>query len=75
MAEPNIAVQYFIRNDQFGVAICRRCEYAVRPREVVRHLVNRKGVHRISLGVAQQVCDEINDEWIDVENDIAIFPT
>ena len=47
----------------------------MRPREVVRHLVNRKGVHRISPGVAQQVYDEIDDEWIDVENDIAVFPT
>jgi hypothetical protein len=75
MSEPSIADQYFIRNDQFGVAICRHCEYTVKPREIVRHLINRKGAHRISQNVAQQVFNVIDDKWISVDDNITGFPT
>lgn len=75
MNKPNIADEYFIRDHEFGVAICRHCEYAVKPREIVRHLTNRKGAHRISQNVAQQVFHVIDEEWIDVDDDIAEFPT
>jgi hypothetical protein len=56
-AEPTIADQYFIRNDKWGVIICRQCEYAVKPKDIVRYLTTPKGIYRISRGVAQQVFD------------------
>jgi hypothetical protein len=77
MCEPSIADQYFIRNDQFGVAICHICEYAVMSREIISHLINPKGVHRITRRVAQQVFAIIDKspEWIEVQDDHDPFPT
>ncbi|OKP11117.1 hypothetical protein PENSUB_3487 [Penicillium subrubescens] len=75
-AEPTIADQYFICNRQWGVAICRQCERGVRPREIVRHLTNIKGKHRISKRVAEQVLDIIRqtDEWNSIEDETRSLP-
>lgn len=59
MCEPISPDQYFISNHEHGVAICRVCEYDVRPNRIVRHLTNPKGVHRTTQSVAQQVLDII----------------
>ncbi|KAJ6072230.1 hypothetical protein N7499_010244 [Penicillium canescens] len=76
-AEPTIADRYFICNKQWGVAICRQCEHGVKPKEIVRHLTNPKGKHRVRKGVAEQVVDIIRhaDEWDSVKEETSWFPT
>ena len=76
-AESTIADQYFIRNNQWGVAICRQCEHAVKPKDIVRHLTTPKGIHRVSRGVAQHVFDIIEDadEWDSVNDETGVLPT
>jgi uncharacterized C2H2 Zn-finger protein len=75
MCEPISPDQYFIRNHEYGVAICRVCEHAVWPKEIVRHLTNPKGVHRITQSVAQQVLDTIEYEWDELQDEIISVPT
>jgi hypothetical protein len=54
------ADQLFIRATQFPVIICRRCEYAIRPKQVIAHLTSTQ--HRIPITIARQVAQTI-DEW------------
>lgn len=69
-----IADNYFIRNTEFKIAICRQCEYAVKPREIIRHLTNPNGTYRINQAVAEQIFHIIDDQWIDMDDDHTTFP-
>ena len=70
-----LADQYFRRNQSFRIAICRHCRHAVKPQEIIQHLSNRKGPHRLSAGIAQQVFQMIDDQWGEVFDDINMLPT
>lgn len=74
--EPTIADQYFICNNEYGIAICRQCVHGVKPQDMVRHLTSPKGTHRISKWVAQQVLDMIEKapEWDSVSNNNPVLP-
>lgn len=54
------AESIFIRLDRFPVVVCRRCKYAVWPREILNHL---KGVHhQLSHVTAKQIAHVIQ-QW------------
>jgi hypothetical protein len=75
MADPISAHDYFLYNQQYHVAICKQCGYAVIPADIVGHLSNRKGAHCIPVSVAQQVKEIIVNEWDEVPDRPSIFPT
>lgn len=69
--EPTIADSYFVRNNEYGVAVCRQCAHGVKPNDIVRHLTSPRGTHRISEGVALHVFDVVQNtpEWDRVSNE------
>jgi hypothetical protein len=68
------ADQLFIRATQFPIIICRRCEYAVRPKQVLYHLTHSP--HRIPIVQARQVAQTIQ-HWENIEEnpDEIRYPT
>ncbi|KAJ5455493.1 uncharacterized protein N7458_003757 [Penicillium daleae] len=74
MAQHYSAHHYFHHNTEYHLAICKRCEHAVKPPEIIRHLSQRKG-HGVPMRVAQRVCNMIHDAWPDVVDEPSIFPT
>lgn len=74
MAESIDARTFFQPQDELGVAICRQCEYAVRPREIVRHLTKPKGAHVIPHSAAEEVLRQIVDTWPEVSDEPKQLP-
>ncbi|KAJ5602289.1 hypothetical protein N7510_011823 [Penicillium lagena] len=74
MAESINANTFFQPNNELGVAICRRCEYAVRPREIIRHLTKPKGAHVIPHSVAEEVLTQIVNTWPNVRDEPTNLP-
>src|ERR1700716_1393544 len=68
------ADQLFVRATQFPVIICRQCQYAVRPKQIIYHLTH--GQHQISIVRARQIAQTI-EEWDGVEEnpDELWYPT
>ncbi|KAJ5604334.1 hypothetical protein N7510_005162 [Penicillium lagena] len=58
------ADQLFARATPFPIIICRQCEYAVRPKQVLYHLTHSP--HRIPVSVARQVAQTISN-WDCIE--------
>ena len=69
------ARDYFLYNPVYHVAICKKCRYAVVPRDIIGHLSKRQGDHCIPESVAQRVKEIIVDEWDEVHDEPSMFPT
>lgn len=68
------ADQLFIRATQFPIIICRRCEYAVRPKQLLYHLTH--GPHRFSIVQAHHLAQTIHNWDSIAENpDELEYPT
>jgi hypothetical protein len=70
MAAAPTADELFLRATQFPLIICRRCEHAVRPKQVLYHLTHSQ--HRIPIAVARQIRQTI-DDWDDIEENPMSF--
>lgn len=53
MANQISANDYFLYNKQYHVAICKICEHAVIPRDIIGHLSKRNGVYCVPESVAR----------------------
>ena len=72
MAAPT-ADELFVRIPEYSVMVCRQCQYAVRPTQVVFHLTHSP--HRIPGPHARQI-QAVVDAWDPVERDPSqlVFP-
>ncbi|KAJ5542578.1 hypothetical protein N7535_005000 [Penicillium sp. DV-2018c] len=63
--ESGLAERYFICNTDYGVIICRQCCEGVRYRDIVNHLTQKNGTHRLTKRLAKQVEQVIHTapEW------------
>lgn len=68
MATPT-ASSFFLHDIQFHLLVCRRCEHAVRPGQIVSHLKSLP--HRVPLAQARLVQAEVETDlqWRDVQPD------
>jgi hypothetical protein len=64
---PPTATELFLQLPEYSVIVCRQCQYAVRPTQVVFHLTHSP--HRTTAVYARQVQAAI-EEWDGVEVDI-----
>ena len=56
--------QLFTRPHEVPIIICKKCQYAVRPKEIIRHLQSTH--HRIPLATARQISEAIH-QWDKVQ--------
>ncbi|KAJ5551266.1 hypothetical protein N7461_005964 [Penicillium sp. DV-2018c] len=72
----SLADRYFIRNDDYGIIICRQCAHGIKPSRIVHHLTNGEG-HGVKRDVAQQVSGIVQNApgWNSVSASIPVFPT
>lgn len=56
--------QLFTRPHEVPIIICKKCQYAVRPKEIIRHLQSTH--HRVPLATARQMSEAIH-QWDGVQ--------
>jgi hypothetical protein len=72
--------ELFTRPHEVPIIICKKCEYAVRPKEVIYHLHSTQ--HRIPLSIARQISetmfkwDKVQecDQWIVPNAGLLVVP-
>lgn len=55
---PPTAVQWVLRLPDFGVIVCRKCQYAVRPTSIVKHL--RRTNHKIAAWCTREIQETVS---------------
>ena len=69
----NMEDQLFTRPHEVPIIICKKCQYAVRPKEIIRHLQSTH--HRVRLATARRISEAIH-QWDGVHTcDRWIVPT
>ena len=59
-----MADQFFTQSHEVPIIICKKCQFAVRPKEIIRHLQSTH--HRLPLAIARQIDIEIQT-WDRIE--------
>ena len=54
------ATEHFLHSSEWHVVICKECQYAVWPSQIVGHLTNKQ--HALSRKVALSISDDI-EQW------------